>query len=69
MDHVEFISFQKLLIFGSTKVGKTSLKERIDKNSLVDVEPSPDGKTNILFIEIYIIFIIKNRNNSNKNIK
>ena len=37
---MEFISYKKIIIFGSEGSGKTSLTSRIENNSFVEVVPT-----------------------------
>ena len=50
---VKFVSYKKLLIFGSEGSGKTSLTKRLEKGSFQEESPSEHG--NIVFNYIFQI--------------
>ena len=48
---IEFVSYKKLIIFGSEGAGKTSLTSRLESGSFKEESPSTDCK--IFFLNIY----------------
>jgi GTPase SAR1 family protein len=57
----EFISYKKILLFGSPGSGKTSLIKSIEKDISPDESPEANGKYKIYFL--IIIFRYKNKKN------
>jgi GTPase SAR1 family protein len=49
---MEFVSYKKVIIFGSEGTGKTSLTSRLESGSFKDESPSTDCK---IFFSKYII--------------
>ena len=51
MEDSEYVSYKKLLIFGSEGSGKTSLTKRLEKGSFTEESHSEHG--NILFLILF----------------
>jgi GTPase SAR1 family protein len=49
---IEFVSYKKLIIFGSEGAGKTSLTSRLESGSFKEESPSTDCK---IFFSKYIL--------------
>ena len=45
---MEYVSYKKIIIFGSEGVGKTSLTSRFENNYFKEVEPTDSSIYNIL---------------------
>lgn len=50
-NQIEFVSFQKVLLFGAEGSGKTSLVKRLERGSFTNESPSDNGN------KIFLIYI------------
>ena len=56
---IDFISYKKLLIFGTEQVGKTSLARSFQANNFLD-DTESSNKGNIFYLIIYYILYFLN---------
>ena len=58
-NNLKFILYKKLLIFGASDSGKSTLTFMLENNGFADIQPSEEGKKiNNLINNIYIFFSI-----------